>query len=185
MSHGPHDSEDNGAGDAAGRDRVLALVYAELRALAADRLRAERKDHTLDPTALANEAWLRLTETARGLGVGEESFRVAAAGAIRRVLVDHARAKAASKRSGGGERVTLSGLADRAGAEPIDLIALEEALAALEVRDARKARVVELRWFGGLSIDEAARALGVATWRILFIHVLARAWLRRRMESGA
>ncbi len=176
---------------------MLALVYEELRRLARERFRGERGDHTLQPTALANEAWLRLTDTLRGRAeagtpLDAERFRIAAAGAIRRVLVDHARAKQALKRGGkspsgadAGDRVTLAGLADREGAAPIDLLALDEALEALAAKDARKARVVELRWFGGLSIEETARTLSVNASTVEDDWAFARAWLKRRLEGGA
>lgn len=165
-------------------DAQASLVYHELRRLAAERLGRERRDHTLQPTALANEAWLRLTDTLRGGGVDAERFRVAAAGSIRRVLVDHARAKRARKRGAGAERITLDGLAEREAAAPLDLIALDDALSDLAEKDARKARVVELRWFGGLSIDETASALGVATSTVEDDWSFARAWLRRRLGDS-
>jgi RNA polymerase sigma-70 factor, ECF subfamily len=168
-------------GDSSRDNAESAAVYDELRRIAAERLRDERADHTLQPTALAHEAWLRLSETLRGGGGDVEQFRIAAAGSIRRVLVDHARARRAQKRGGAARRITLTGLAEREATPPLDLLALDDALEELAAKDARKARVVELRWFGGLSIDETARALDVATSTVEDDWAFARAWLRRRL----
>ena len=134
---------------------------------------------------------MRLSELERIRFTDERHFLVAASGAIRRVLVDHARTKNAEKRGGDSERVTLSGLSDAsstpgAGAEgQIDLLALDEALARLAERDERKARVVELRYFGGLTIEETSRALDVGTTTVEDDWAFAKSWLRRALGGGA
>ena len=174
------------AGDEGAADRLLVLVYDQLRGLAASYLRAERPGHTLQPTALVHEAFLRLHA---GRPVRYESrthFFAVAARAMRNVLVDHARRRAAAKRGGDAERVTLDDgleLGGPAGAQPIDLLALEEAMERLEQLDARQARVVELRFFGGLTIDEAARVLGVSTDTVEDDWAMARAWLARTLRG--
>ena len=160
-------------------------LHGELRELAAALLRRERRDHTLQPTALVHEAYLRLGER---LGPswreqhGESAFRALAATAMRRILVDHARAHAADKRGGGWLRVELPEATVEA-PEPVELLALHEALEALAALDPRKARVVELRFFGGLTGDEVAEALGVARSTSEADWFMARAWLRQRLAG--
>lgn len=163
---------------------LLPEVYDHLRALASDYLRQERTGHTLQPTALVHEAYLRLTDLDRIRWRDERHFLVAASGAIRRVLVDHARRKGAVKRGGGAQRVTLSGLDSADGAEPLDLLAVDEAMTELAALDARKARVVELRYFGGLTIDETARALEVGTTTVEDDWAFAQSWLSRRLGGS-
>ncbi len=162
---------------------LLPAVYDELRRIAALHLARERVDHTLQPTAVVHEAWLRLSELDRMRFDDESHFLVAAAGAIRRVLVDHARARRAEKRGGAAERITLSGVSETGGGA-VDLLALDEALALLAEKDARKARVVELRYFGGLTIDETAETLGVGSTTVEDDWAFARAWLRRTLGGG-
>lgn len=168
-------------GDAA--PGLLALVYEELRRLAADYLRRERPDHTLQPTALVHEAYLRLAELDRIQWRDQTHFYAAAAGAIRRVLVDHARAHGAAKRGGGWQRITLTGLGGGASRRPIDVLALEDAMQRLAAMDGRKARVVELRYFGGMTIAETARALNIGTTTVEDDWAFARAWLRREIDD--
>lgn len=162
-------------------DDLLPLVYDELRAVAADHLRRERADHTLQPTALVHEAYLRLSKLDRIEWRDKTHFFVAGAGAIRRVLVDHARGKGAAKRGGEARRLTLGAVPGAAPDDAVDLIALDEALGKLAGLDARKARVVELRYFGGLTIAETARALDVGTTTVEDDWVFARSWLRREL----
>jgi RNA polymerase sigma factor (TIGR02999 family) len=175
-------------GDASALDRLLPIVYGDLRKVAARRLRAERSSHTLSPTGLVHETYLRLLGQHRSHLHNRMQFFALAAQLMRRVLVDHARRRAARKRGGAGVRVTF----DEAIASPApdaDLVALDEALTELFALDARQARTVELRFFGGLSVEEVAEALQVSRstaerdWR------LARAWLYRRLkrdgEDGA
>lgn len=160
-------------------------LYQELRRLAAQHLRRERAGHTLQPTALAHEAWLRLSCSPQLTGRleppdGRARFLAAAAVTIRRVLVDHARSRATAKRGGRWVRVEVEPAVQPPGA-PLDMLALDEALSELAALHPRQGRVVELRFFGGLSGDETARLIGVSPrtvdgdWRV------ARAWLAARL----
>ena len=167
-------------------DDLLERVYDELRAIAARRLRAERVGHTLQPTALVHEAYLRLGEPPGGRWRGREHLLATASRAIRRVLVDHARRRASEKRGG---RVLQFALQDEGelhpASPPVDLPALDDALEGLRRLCGRQARVVELRFFGGLTGDEAARALGVSPRTVDGDWKMARAWLRRELGQGA
>jgi len=163
---------------------LIPLVYDELRALAAEHLSRERPGHTLQPTALVHEAYMRLARLDRIRFENERDFLVAASGAIRRVLVDHARTKGAVKRGCGAQRVTLSGLADDASEASVDLLALDDALEKLGRKDARKARVAELRYFGGLTIAETASSLSVSTTTVENDWSMARAWLQRELSRA-
>lgn len=162
---------------------LLEMVYQELRRLAADCLRRERPDHTLQPTALVHEAYMRLAELDRIEWRDRTHFYAAAAGAIRRVLVDHARGHRAAKRGGGWHRITLTGLGSAGTANGIDVLALDEALCRLATFDQRKARVVELRYFAGMTIAETARTLGVGTTTVDDDWAFAKSWLRRELAE--
>ena len=164
-------------GDEAAGSELAALIYSELKRLASSRLRSERREHTLQPTALVNEAWLKLAG-ARVDWQNRAHFFGVAALAMRRILVDHARRRAAAKR-GAGEAVVLEDVLDRvAGPLPDErLLALDAALTRLAALDSRQARVVELRYFAGLSIEETANTLGVSTGTVKREWVAARAWL--------
>lgn len=149
-------------GEARAEAELLPLVYAELRAIAARYLRNERPGHTLSPTALVHEAWMRLDGDGSLAPGDRRQFFAIAARRMRQVLVDHARQRDAAKRGGGArEAVTLSSLAgsDDAG---VDLLALEQALSQLQALDARKVQVVELRYFGGLEMADIAEVLGIS-----------------------
>jgi RNA polymerase sigma factor (TIGR02999 family) len=161
----------------------MAQLYDELRSLATDYLQRERPGHTLQPTALVHEAYLRLADLKQIRWRDETHFQAAAAGTIRRVLVDHARAKGAAKRGAGRERVTLSGIEGVAGASELDLLALDVAIEKLATLDERKAQVVELRFFGGLTIDETAATLGVGTTTVEDDWAFARSWLGRELRE--
>jgi RNA polymerase sigma factor (TIGR02999 family) len=168
-------------GDAHARDELMPVVYQELRRRAAGYLRRERPGHTLRPTALVHEAYLRLCEQNSGFKNREQFFGVASR-LMRRILIDHARAKGAAKR-GGALRVTLA--EDMAQQPPsADLLDLDAALDELAALDEREGRLVELRFFGGLTLEEAARVLGVspATAKTDWAH--AKAWLYARLEAG-
>jgi RNA polymerase sigma-70 factor, ECF subfamily len=173
-------------GDVRASDSLVRLVYDELRRQAQIALRREDPGHTLQPTALVHEAWLRLVGQRDARWESRTQFFAIAAQMMRRVLLDHARARQASKRGGGGVQVSLSD-ADRStesGAlEAVDIIALDDALARLATIDPHKARLVELRYFVGLSIPEAAEALGVSTATVGRDWAIARMWLRRELES--
>jgi RNA polymerase sigma-70 factor (ECF subfamily) len=171
-------------GDREALDRMLPLVYDEHR-LAALYLRRERPDHTLQPTALVHEAYLRLIDQHRVDWRNRAQFLGVAAGMMRRILVNHARDRGAAKRPGDRERVSLSLIEAASGRDEVDLIALEEALHRLGALDERKARVVELRFFGGLSMDEIAEVLGISLATVEREWRFARAWLYDAIEGGA
>jgi RNA polymerase sigma factor (TIGR02999 family) len=172
------------AGDPAAADQLLPLVYDELRQLAAARMAAESPDHTLQPTALVHEAYLRLVG---GESRGWDSrghFFAAAAEAMRRILINKARDKARLKRGGGRRRLDLDGLADAAAASADDLLDLDDALAELARSYPRCAELVKLRFFAGLTLDEAAAALGVAPRTADREWAFAKAWLFDALGSG-
>ena len=178
-------------GDARAPEALARLVYADLRRRAARVLRREGEGHTLQPTALVHEAWLRLDGQHDARWESRTQFFTVAAQMMRRVLVDHARTRRALKRGGAPVQVTL-GEVDRAAAGPgapadpmeaVDLLALDDALARLAALDPRKAQLVELRYFGGLSIPECAAALGISQATVGREWVVARIFLRRELEG--
>lgn len=175
-------------GDARAADELLPLVYTELRALAAQRLARERPGATLQATALVHEAYLRLvgssgaSASAKWDGAGH--FFAAAAESIRRILVERARARGAEKRGGGRERVALDEGAIVGDADQDGLLDLDDALKALAAEDPRKARLVELRYFAGLSLEETAEALGISAATTDRDWAYARAWLHARLATG-
>lgn len=173
-----------GAGEAGASEKLVSLVYAELRRQARRALRREGEGHTLQATALVHEAWLRLDGQHDARWESRSQFLAVAAQTMRRVLVDHARARHALKRGGGGTQVTL-GEANRAATTPddVDVLALDEALARLAIMDPRKARLVELRYFAGLSIPETAVALGISLATVGREWAVARMWLRRELDA--
>ena len=173
------------AGDSSALDRLVPLVHAELRRLARRQMRRERDGHTLQTTALVNEAYLRLVDLSRIRWQDRAHFFAMSARLMRRILVDHARSRQYIKRGGGAWRVTFDE-ALVASAEPAaDLLALDEALQALARVDARKSQVVELRYFGGLSVDETAEALHVSPETVMRDWRLAKAWLLREIAGHA
>lgn len=167
-----------------GRAALFARLYAELRELADHRLRAERSDHTLSPTALVHEIYLRLVDESRLEGADRARFLGIAARAMRQVLVDHARARRAAKRGGDPTRVTLDdGM--RAAEDPaFDAIAFHDALEALSKEDERAAVVTEMHVFGGMTLTDIAEALGVSRRTVNSDWAFARRWLSRSMNSG-
>lgn len=183
-----------GAGDTRAPEALARLVYAELHRQAAHALRRESKGHTLQPTALVHEAWLRLDGQHEASWESRTQFFAVAAQMMRRVLVDYARTRSALKRGGDPVHVTL-GEVDRAANAPgmpsvagavldaVDLLALDDALARLAALDPQKARLVELRYFAGLSIPEAAAALGVSAATVGREWAVARMWLHRELEA--
>lgn len=162
-------------------EELVAQVYDELRSLAQAHLRRERAAHTLQATALANEAYLRLAGQRRMSEYDREHFLALAAGMIRRILVDHARSRNRAKRGGGQAAVTLFDDLAVSSGEQVDLIDLHDALERLDRLDERQARVVELRFFGGLTVEEVALVLGVSARTVNNEWRAARAWLRREL----
>ena len=160
---------------------VLAKVYDELRALAAYHMERERPGHTLPPTAVVHEVYLRLAKQDKATWSNRAHFLSIASRMIRRILVDHARVRDASKR-GSGLRVALDGFEPSELSRDSDIASLDEALTDLAALDDRQARVVELRYFGGLSIEETAEVLGVSVGTVKGDWRLARAWLAARLE---
>ena len=150
------------AGEPRAAEQLLPLVYEELRALAARRLGGERPGHTLSPTALVHEVYLRFARDETFAPEDRRQFFAVAARRMRQVLVDHARRRDAARRGGDQERVTLSALDSHGSEEGIDSLALDQALTQLEAIDARKARVVELRYFAGLEMAEIAQMLDIS-----------------------
>lgn len=172
-----------GSGDRAALERLYAQVYDELRRLAESRLRRERAGHTLQPTALVNEAYLRLSPD-RSSRENRRHFFGAAAQAMRRILVDHARQRLADKRDGGA-RITLADLDVAAPEENLDVVAVSDALDVLAQEDPRLSEVVSLRFFAGMSVDETAQAMDVSPITIKRDWAFARAWLCERIGAGA
>lgn len=166
-----------------GTETGLPAIYAELRRIAGNLLAEERAGHTLQPTALVHEAYLRLANG--GPWRNATHFKAVAAGAMRHVLVDHARARRAEKRGGDWERITLldDAVASSHGPPLIDIVALDQALGRLEELSPRQGQVVELRWFGGLTIEEAASFLDVNPSTVKEDWDAARAFLRHQLRS--
>jgi RNA polymerase sigma factor (TIGR02999 family) len=173
-----------GAGDSKATDELLPLVYDELRGLAAKHLAGERPNHTLQPTALVHEAYLRLVGPGEVTWDNRAHFFGAAARAIRRILTDYARARDSAKRGGGWSRVSVDELRIAAPEAGVDLLALDEALDRLAELDAQKSKVVELRFFAGLTAEETALALGVSPSTVARDWQFARVWLQRELSRG-
>lgn len=173
-----------GAGDGAALDALLPAVHDELRRLARSYMRREREGHTLEPTALVHEAYLRIVDQRHVRWVDRGHFFAIAAQAMRRVLVDHARGHVAAKRGGGAERVTLSGLAADAQRAEVDVLWLHEALERLALLDARQAQVVEMRYFAGMSVEEVGAALDISPATVKREWSTARRWLAHALTTG-
>jgi RNA polymerase sigma factor (TIGR02999 family) len=173
------------AGSSEAEGRLMNAVHRELRRLAASYLRRERAGHTLQPTALVNEAYLRLVGQQRVHWRNRAHFFGIAAHMMRRILVDQARRRQAAKREGfAGERVTVSDVADAAGDDRVDVLSLHDALTDLAALDPRQADVVELRYFGGLTVDEIAAAQAISAATVKRELTTAMLWLRRRMHRA-
>lgn len=170
-------------GNSVALETLMSLVYQDLRKLAAWHLRAERPGHTLQPTALVHEVYLKISKGQQIDWQNKAHFFALAAQIMRRVLVDYARTREREKR-GGGQVVLQLDEAQRLGSssQP-ELLALDEALTALAAKDPRKSQIVELRYFGGLDIDETARMLGVSSTTVRREWTMAKAWLRREMQE--
>lgn len=175
------------AGDDRAAAELLPLVYDELRGLAARYLAGERIDHTLQPTALVHEAFLRLVHFDQARWQDRAHFYRVAAEAMRRILVNHARDRRRLKRGGGGRKLALEDFDAIAPEAPVDLVALDDALNRLATIDARKVQIAQLRYFGGFTIEETARILDISTAQLKRDWALAKAWLLRELlrEPGA
>ena len=176
------------AADEPGRElakQLLPLVYDDLRRLAQAKMNREPANVSLEPTALAHETFMRLVDQSRVDWRGKSHFMALAAQAMRRILVDHARARKRLKRGGSRQRVDLSSGVAATGPSEVDLIELDDALEKLAALDPRQAKVIELRFFGGLNVEETAEALGVSKRTIEGDWTMARAWLRRELAEGA
>ena len=170
------------AGDEAAREQVFAAVYGELRAIARRQLVSERPGHTLQATALVNEVYLRLSRENRIAAESRTRFMAVASNTMRRILVDYARARGRAKRGGGAERVPLENVeAFLSDEEAEEILALEDALVRLARGNPRGARVVELRFFAGLGVEEIAELLEVSSKTIQRDWIAARAWLRKEV----
>ena len=176
---------DWGAGDQSALDRLMPLVYDELRRLARGYMRNERNQPSLQPTALVHEAYIRLTDQPQMSWENRAQFFGLAARLMRNILVDHARARQADKRGGGALQISLSAVDEMGRVEPgpeVELLALDEALNRLAETSLQHSRIVELRFFGGLSIPETAEALGLSHATVERNWNFARAWLRNELK---
>jgi RNA polymerase sigma-70 factor (ECF subfamily) len=172
-----------GQGDEVALQRLIPLVERELHLIARRCMAAERRDHSLQATALVNEAYLRLVDVQHVNWQDRAHFLAVGARLMRRILVDHARARGYQKRGGGAARVTFEEALVVAAEPSRDLVALDDALEALAQFDERKCRVIELRFFGGLSVDETASVLNVSADTVMRDWRLAKVWLRREMRG--
>ena len=168
-------------GDREALDRLLPLVYEELRQQAARHLRRERPGHTLQTTALVHEAYLRLVGQREVRWQNRAHFFAICAQLMRRILTDHARRRLAAKRGGSQLRLTLDEASDSAGEGGVDILAVDEALTKLSAIDPQQGRVVELRFFSGLSVEETAEVLGVSARTVKRDWSVAKAWLHREI----
>ncbi len=176
--------QDWSEGDEGAAERLMPLVYDELRRLARDYLRRERPGHTLQPTALVNEAYLKLVDQRDARWQSRAHFYGVAAQLMRRILVDHARAHEAEKRGGEFQKLSLDENLDAAGGErDVNLVALDDALNRLAEMDPQKSKIVELRFFGGLSIEETAEVLGIGTATVIRQWRMAKAWLYGQVKN--
>lgn len=163
---------------------LLPVVYQELRKIADSYLRRERSDHTLQPTALINEAYMRLVDQSLPQWQNRAHFYGVAAQLMRQILVEHARAQMTQKRGGGAEQIELDEALSYVPEKAAELVALDDALKSLAEFDERKSRLIELRYFGGLSVEETAHVLDVSTATITREQRLAQAWLRQALRKN-
>ena len=165
-------------------DELIPIVYGELRNLARHQLRGERPDHSLQPTALTHEAFLRLFGTRQVSWQNRAHFFAVASQLMRRILVEHARKRGAAKRAGSATRVILDEAQTPAESVEVDVIALHEALTKLEEVDPRQSRIVELKYFGGLNNEETAEVLSISLATVKRDWSVARLWLRRALDGA-
>jgi len=174
-----------GAGDRAALDQLLPVIYQELRRMADRYLRLENPGHTLQPTALVHEAWLRLIDQTRVNWQNRSQFFGMAAQMMRRILVDHAKTKHREKRGGDAIKLSLDDVINLSRERSADLLALDDALEELMRIDERKSHVVELRYFGGFSVEETAQILEVSPETVMRDWKMAKAWLYQQIRRGA
>ena len=174
--------DSRGAGTGETPELLVTLLYQELRRAARGALRLERPNHTLQPTALINEAYLRLAAQNRTAWTDRAQFLAAASHLMREILVDHARARNRAKRGGGAAAIRIEDAGQLATAPDVELMELDEAIDALERIDPQQRRIVEMRYFGGLSIEETAQALGISPATVKRDWRVARAWLHRELS---
>lgn len=188
MSDGPTDVTrllaDVAAGDRSAAEALLPIVYDELKRRAGMLMQRERAGHTLQPTALVHDAFLQLVQQDRVDWQGRAHFFAVASRIMRRLLVDHARARLRDKRGGGAERISLDEGLGLTIERDADVIALHDALEELAATDPRQAEIVELRFFGGLSVEEVAAVLGVSKRTVEGEWTMSKAWLRRALTEG-
>ena len=170
------------SGNRAALDELMPIVYDELRRQAARYLKHERQGHTLQTTALVHEAYVRLIDQAGVRWQNRAHFFGIAAEMMRRILVDHARKRHAAKRGGDALKLTLSEAVNSSGERDLDLIAVDEALTKLASLDQQQARVIELRFFGGLNVDETAEVLGISERTVKRDWSVAKSWIRRELR---
>jgi RNA polymerase sigma-70 factor (ECF subfamily) len=170
--------------DPSAAQRLFAVVYDELRALAGDCFRQQRIDHTLQPTALVNEAFIKLVDQTRIEWQSRAHFLAVAARAMRQILIDHARGRATAKRGGDLCRVTLDEAVTPISDTDPELLDLDDALRRLAAMDQRQSQIVELRFFGGMTVEEVAHVLNVSKTTIETEWRMARAWIRRELTNG-
>ena len=172
-------------GDKAALDRLMPLVYTELRRIANRYLQGERSDHTLQSTALVHEAYVRMTEQNLPEWQNRAHFFAVAAQIMRQILVDHARRHRASKRGGDAYKLALEEAEEQPRVIDVDIVALDDALKSLAEMDEQQSRVVELKFFGGLSIEDTAEVLGISASTVKRDWITARAWLYRELNRSA
>lgn len=172
-------------GDKAALDSLMPLVYSELHRIANHYLRSERPDHTLQSTALVHEAYVRLADQSLPQWQNRAHFFAVAAQLMRQILVDYARSYRASKRGGDVYKLALDEAEDTPQGFDLDIVALDDALKELAAMDSQQSRVVELKFFGGLSIDETAEVLGISASTVKRDWITARAWLFRELDRSA
>jgi RNA polymerase sigma factor (TIGR02999 family) len=173
-----------GAGDKEALNQLVEIVYPELRRIAMRYLRQERAHHTLQSTALVHEAYLRLAGKQEPNWSDRSHFYAVASKIIRGILVDYRRAREAAKRGGAAEKLELQDAPGASGPVPVDVLDLDQALSELEEFDPQQARIVEMRYFGGLSIEETAQVLGISPATVKRDWVVAKTWIHRRLSAS-
>jgi RNA polymerase sigma factor (TIGR02999 family) len=180
-----HALQELAKGDPSALDRVMPMVYAEMRKLAGHYLRQERNGHTLQPTALVHEAYFRLVGQNQPEFQNRAHFLGVAAHAMRQILIDHARTRNAAKRGGGEGVFSIEEGMDSAMERPSALIQVDDALQTLELHDKRKAQLIEMRFFGGMTAEESAEVLNLPVQKIRSELRVAQAWLKRELDNRA